>query len=99
MRRTDVPGGARRHRTFGSAFACRFAREGEPERGAPSGDDVVENEIAAHATHQRARDVEAQAAAVAAGAPRRAAFESPEQPGTILFVEAPAFVRDRGPQH
>src|SRR5258705_13085758 len=98
MRRPVMTGGARRHRSFGSSLAGRFAWEGEPERRASPGYHVVQHEVAAHATHQRARHVQTQAAAVAAGATGRTAFEPTEQPGAILLLEPATAVRHGRPQ-
>src|SRR6187455_423491 len=98
VRTPDVTGGARRHRTFGSGLACRFAGESQPERRAAPRHDVVEHQVAAHPAHERARDIEAKAAAVAARSAGGAALEPTEQPGTVGFLEAATAIGDGGPQ-
>src|SRR6476659_9316302 len=98
VRTPDATGGARCHRTFGSALACRFTGESQPERRAAPGHDVVEHQVAAHPAHERARDVEAKAAAVAAGPAGGAALEASEQPGPVGLLEPATAIGDGGPQ-
>ena len=75
-----------------------LAREGQPEGRPAAGLRWVEDEVAAHRAHQGARDVQPEAAAVAAGAAGVAALEPPEQPRPVAVVEAAAVVRDGRPQ-
>src|SRR6476659_3632541 len=98
MRTSDITGGARRHRTFGSGLAGRFAGESQPERRAPPRDDLVEHQVAAHPAHQRSRDIQAKAAAIAARPAAAAPFEPTDQPGTVRLLDPATPVGDSVPQ-
>src|SRR3954468_21896280 len=81
-----------------SALARLLAGEGQAERRAASAYRVIEDEVAAHPAHERTRDIEAEAAAVAAGLARRTTREAAQQPGSIAFREAWTDSRERRPK-